>query len=160
MAHPALAAEFERVMKGDLPDELAAALPSFPAGTGVETRTASGQALNALAKLVPEIIGGDADLCGSTKTTLKDAGSFDGQSGAGRNIHFGVREHAHGVDRQRHGVPRRRAALHRHLLLLRRLHAPGGAPGGDEPPAGDPRVDARLASAWAKTAPRTSRSSS
>ncbi|MDP1823803.1 MAG: transketolase [Archangium sp.] len=94
VAHPALAAEFERVMHRDLPDGLAAALPVFPAGTGVETRTASGQALNALAKLVPELIGGDADLSGSTKTTLKDGGSFDGQTGAGRNIHFGVREHA------------------------------------------------------------------
>ncbi len=93
-AHPALASEFERVMRKDLPDALAAALPQFPAGTAVETRTASGTALNALAKLVPELIGGDADLSGSTKTTIKDGGSFDGQTGAGRNIHFGVREHA------------------------------------------------------------------
>lgn len=93
-AHPQLAAEFERVMNRDLPDGLAAALPTFPAGTAVETRTAGGQALNALAKLAPELIGGDADLGGSTKTVLKDGGSFDGQTGAGRNIHFGVREHA------------------------------------------------------------------
>ncbi len=93
-AHPALAVEFERVLNRDLPDELAAALPTFPAGTGVETRTASGLALNALAKKVPELIGGDADLSGSTKTTIKDGGDFDGQTGAGRNIHFGVREHA------------------------------------------------------------------
>ncbi len=93
-AHPELAAEFERVQRGELPASLAAALPTFPAGTAVETRTASGAALNALAKVVPEIIGGDADLSGSTKTTLKDGGSFDGQSGKGRNIHFGVREHA------------------------------------------------------------------
>ncbi|MBL8909524.1 MAG: transketolase [Archangium sp.] len=93
-AHPALATEFERVMKGDLPAGIAAALPAFPAGTPVETRTAAGSALNALAKVVPEVIGGDADLGGSTKTVLKDAGSFDGQSGKGRNIHFGVREHA------------------------------------------------------------------
>lgn len=93
-AHPQLAAEFERVMRNELPEGIAAALPSFPAGTAVETRTASGTALNALAKVVPELIGGDADLSGSTKTTLKDAGSFDGQSGKGRNIHFGVREHA------------------------------------------------------------------
>ncbi len=93
-AHPALAAEFERVFRNELPEGIAAAIPSFPAGTAVETRTASGTALNAFAKVVPEIIGGDADLSGSTKTTLKDAGSFDGQSGKGRNIHFGVREHA------------------------------------------------------------------
>jgi transketolase len=93
-AHPALASEFERVMKGELPSGLEAALPSFPAGGSVETRTAAGQVLNALAKVAPELLGGDADLGGSTKTVLKDAGSFDGQTGAGRNIHFGVREHA------------------------------------------------------------------
>lgn len=93
-AHPALAADFERVMKGELPVGLEAALPTFPAGTGVETRTAAGQVLNALAKVAPELVGGDADLGGSTKTVLKDGGSFDGQTGAGRNIHFGVREHA------------------------------------------------------------------
>ncbi len=93
-AHPALALEFERVMRGDLPLNMPAAMPTFPAGTGVETRTAAGIALNAFAKVVPELIGGDADLSGSTKTSLKDGGSFDGQTGAGRNLHFGVREHA------------------------------------------------------------------
>jgi transketolase len=93
-AHPALALEYERVMKGDLPLGTPAAVPTFPAGTAVETRTAGGTAINAFAKVVPELIGGDADLSGSTKTSLKDAGSFDGQTGAGRNIHFGVREHA------------------------------------------------------------------
>lgn len=93
-AHPDLAADFERVVKGELKAEVAAALPTFPAGQGVETRTAAGQALNAVAKVLPELIGGDADLGGSTKTVLKDGGSFEGQGGTGRNIHFGVREHA------------------------------------------------------------------
>jgi transketolase len=93
-AFPALASDFERVLKGELPAQVAAALPIFPAGAGVETRTAAGQALNALAQVVPELLGGDADLGGSTKTVLKDGGSFDGQTGVGRNIHFGVREHA------------------------------------------------------------------
>ncbi len=92
--HPVLAADFERVTSGALPEGYALALPTFPAGTGVETRTAAGQSLNALAKAVPEIIGGDADLGGSTKTVLKDEGSFEGRTGKGRNIHFGVREHA------------------------------------------------------------------
>jgi transketolase len=92
--YPAEAKELERCLAGELPADLAAALPSFVPGTAVETRTAAGQALNALAKRLPELIGGDADLGGSTKTVLKDAGSFDGQSGRGRNIHFGVREHA------------------------------------------------------------------
>jgi transketolase len=93
-AQPALANEFERVMAGKLPEGLEAALPTFAAGTSVETRTAAGQALTALAQVMPELMGGDADLGGSTKTSLKGGGSFNGQTGAGRNIHFGVREHA------------------------------------------------------------------
>jgi transketolase len=91
---PELARDFERVMAGQLPDNLADALPKFAAGTAVETRTSGGQTLNALAQKLPELFGGDADLGGSTKTVLKDGGSFDGQSGKGRNVHFGVREHA------------------------------------------------------------------
>jgi transketolase len=93
-AHPAEAEELARCLAGALPVDLASALPTFTAGAGVETRTAAGQALNALAKRLPELIGGDADLGGSTKTVLKDGGRFDGQTGQGRNIHFGVREHA------------------------------------------------------------------
>ncbi|MBX7113464.1 MAG: transketolase [Myxococcaceae bacterium] len=93
-AHPELAAEWARVMTGDLPAGWESALPTFKAGEAVETRTAAGKTLNAVALKVPELLGGDADLGGSTKTVLKDLGSFDGQSGAGRNVHFGVREHA------------------------------------------------------------------
>jgi transketolase len=93
-AFPELAKDFHRVLSGALPTDLRDGLPTFTAGSDVETRTAAGQALNALALKVPELIGGDADLSGSTKTGLKDAGSFDGQTGGGRNIHFGVREHA------------------------------------------------------------------
>jgi transketolase len=93
-AFPELALEFERVRTGALPADVRQALPTFAAGTNVETRTAAGQALNALATRLPELLGGDADLGGSTKTVLKDGGSFDGQSGHGRNIHYGVREHA------------------------------------------------------------------
>jgi transketolase len=93
-AHPELATELKRVLKGEMVAELASALPTFPAPTGVETRVAAGQALTALVKKVPELIGGDADLSGSTKTAIKDGGSFDGQTGLGRNLHFGVREHA------------------------------------------------------------------
>jgi transketolase len=91
---PDLAQEFQRVMSGALPEGVWEALPTFAAGQGVETRTAAGQTLNALAKVIPELLGGDADLGGSTKTVLKDGGSFDGQTGQGRNIHYGVREHA------------------------------------------------------------------
>ncbi len=72
-------------------------LPTFGVADAQATRQASGKALNAIAARVPELIGGDADLSASTNTTIKDGGSFDAQSGAGRNIHFGVREHAMGA---------------------------------------------------------------
>ncbi len=93
-AHPELSRDFERALAGELPIGLESVLPQFAPGGSVETRTAAGQALNALADKVGTLLGGDADLGGSTKTVLKDKGSFDGQSGNGRNIHFGVREHA------------------------------------------------------------------
>ena len=71
-------------------------LPVFPAGKAVATRSASGKVMQVIAKQVPWLLGGDADLGGSTKTLIDGAGSFDGRTGAGRNIHFGVREHAMG----------------------------------------------------------------
>jgi transketolase len=95
-AHPELAAEWRRVLAGELPDGWDRDLPRFAAGESVATRSAAGKAQNAIAKKVPELLGGDADLGGSTKTVLSGAGSFDGQTGAGRNVHFGVREHAMG----------------------------------------------------------------
>jgi transketolase len=81
-------------MRGDLPEGWDQDLPSWPAGAAVATRDAGGKVMNAIAKHLPELIGGDADLSCSTKTTLVGEGSFDGASGAGRNLHFGVREHA------------------------------------------------------------------
>jgi transketolase len=96
-AHPELARLWKRTQAGDLPEGFDQALPTFKPGEAVETRTAAGKALNALATKLPELIGGDADLAGSTKTTLKDAGDFDGQTGKGNNLHFGVREHAMGA---------------------------------------------------------------
>lgn len=95
-AHPELAAEWQRAMRGELPVGWDQELPTFKAGESVATRVAAGKALNAIAAKVPNVVGGDADLGGSTMTVLKDGGSFDGQSGKGRNIHFGVREHAMG----------------------------------------------------------------
>jgi transketolase len=96
-AHADAAAEWQRVMRGDLPADWDRTLPVFGPGEALATRQASGKALNAIAQCVPELIGGDADLSVSTDTALKDAGSFDGQSGAGRNLHFGVREHVMGA---------------------------------------------------------------
>ena len=95
-AHPELAAEWERRFSNKLPAGWEAAIPSFETGDNLATREASGKVLNAIAAAVPEFLGGDADLSSSTKTALKDMGSFDGQTGEGRNIHFGVREHAMG----------------------------------------------------------------
>jgi transketolase len=112
-AHPDLAREFEQRMIGQLPKDWDAELPTFPADPkGLATRAASGKVLNALAKRIPMLIGGSADLSPSTNTTLQAMGDFqnpqkpDGdRQGAvgdvwgyeGRNIHFGVREHAMGA---------------------------------------------------------------
>lgn len=95
-AHPELAAEFQRVLAGELPKGWDSDLPVFKPGESLATRQSAGKALNALAIKLPELVGGDADLGGSTMTVLKDGGSFDGKTGAGRNFHFGVREHAMG----------------------------------------------------------------
>lgn len=92
--YPALGEEWRQAMAGELPIGWDADLPSWKLGEAVATRDAAGKALNAIAARVPWLLGGDADLSSSTKTTIKEGGSFEGQAGAGRNIHFGVREHA------------------------------------------------------------------
>jgi transketolase len=96
-AYPDLAEEWGQAQRGELPKGWDADLPSWKTGEAVATRTAGGKALNAIAARVPWLIGGDADLSTSTDTSLKDAGAFDGQTGAGRNLHFGVREHTMGA---------------------------------------------------------------
>ncbi len=95
-AYPELASEWERRQRHELPTGWDEALGSFEVGEKLATRESSGKVLNAIASTVPELVGGDADLSSSTKTALKDMGSFDGQTGEGRNVHFGVREHAMG----------------------------------------------------------------
>ena len=97
-AHPDAAREFGRRMQGDLPAGWQQAIPAFtPENGNVASRNASGIVLNALAARVPELIGGSADLSGSNLTVIKDAPRFAAESPAGRNIHFGVREHAMGA---------------------------------------------------------------
>lgn len=97
-AHPDAAREFGRRMQGDLPAGWQQAIPAFtPENGNVASRNASGIVLNALAARVPELIGGSADLSGSNLTIIKDAPRFAAESPAGRNIHFGVREHAMGA---------------------------------------------------------------
>ena len=96
-AFPELATQWELAQAGKLPPGWDADLPSYPAGSpATATRDTNGIALNAIAKHIPTLIGGDADLSGSTKTTLKDMGDFSPGNYGGRNLHFGVREHAMG----------------------------------------------------------------
>jgi transketolase len=68
-------------------------LPAFKQGESLATRAASGQVLNALAKALPNLIGGSADLAPSNNTNLKDMGDFSAANPLGRNFHFGIREH-------------------------------------------------------------------
>ncbi len=110
--YPELAQELQRIVKGELPADWAAAIPSFPADAkGMATRAASGKIINAVGTRISNLIGGSADLNPSTQTVIKGAGDFQnpasdsqniqGKSGGawaydGRNVHFGVREHAMG----------------------------------------------------------------
>jgi len=110
---PDLAREFEQVLRGELPAGWDADIPTFPADAkGIATRAASGQVLNKIAPKIPTLIGGSADLNPSTNTAMKGLGDFEpprfdastaqglvggGTSYAGRNLHFGVREHAMGA---------------------------------------------------------------
>jgi transketolase len=91
-----LAAHWRTSLSGELPAGWDADIPSWAAGEKTATRDASGKVINAIAPRVPWMIGGDADLSSSTKTLINGAGNFEGQGGAGRNIRFGVREHAMG----------------------------------------------------------------
>ncbi len=97
-AFPQKHAELERRLNGLLPDGWEAALPTFPSDEkGMATRVASGQVINALAARLPELVGGSADLTPSTKTWIESSLSFQATRRAGRNFHFGVREHAMGA---------------------------------------------------------------
>lgn len=111
--HPYLAEELNSLIRGELPDAWDADIPEFPAnGKPIATRVASGKVLNAIAPGLPGLVGGSADLNPSTHTVLEGMGDFEnpalasgdtqGSSGgewsyAGRNLHFGVREHAMGA---------------------------------------------------------------
>ncbi len=96
--HAALAEAFYTshadINAGKVPDGWHNSLPSYSPGEALATRVASGKSLQVVAKTFPFFLGGDADLSCSTKTAIKDGQDFDGQTGAGRNIHYGVREHA------------------------------------------------------------------
>jgi transketolase len=91
--HPQLADEWTRVMEGRLPEDWEECLPSFEEGKSVATRAASGKVLEELAPVLPELMGGSADLGPSNKTYVKGFESLRKGDFSGRNIHFGVREH-------------------------------------------------------------------
>ncbi len=95
--YPQLAEQFYRMQHRQLPEGWDRDLPSFPADAkGLATRDSSGKVLNALGKNVPWLLGGSADLAPSTKTrlTFEGAGDLQSDNPGGRNLHFGIREHA------------------------------------------------------------------
>ncbi|GAA2207976.1 transketolase [Nonomuraea monospora] len=106
LANPERAAELDRISRRELPAGWATALPSFEKGSSVATRKASGEVLNALAPVLPELWGGSADLAESNLTTMKGEPSFIPEefqtkdfkgNRFGRTLHFGIREHAMGA---------------------------------------------------------------
>jgi transketolase len=93
-AFPELAAEWDRYVHGELPEAWTAKIPTFkPADGPMATRQASGKVLNAVAPVLPLLLGGSADLAPSNNTYLKGMGDFGRGNYGGRNFHFGVREH-------------------------------------------------------------------
>ena len=96
-ANEELAAELEAGVADEAPSDLVSRIPEFEAGTGGATRATGGTVIQSIAKEVPHFITGSADLYGSTKNYIKDAGDFGADNYAGRNIWFGIREHAMGA---------------------------------------------------------------
>jgi transketolase len=93
-AFPELAAEWDRYVRGELPESWTAKIPTFKPSDGpMATRQASGKVLNAVAPVLPWLLGGSADLAPSNNTYLKGMGDFSRANHSGRNFHFGVREH-------------------------------------------------------------------
>jgi transketolase len=92
--HPELAAAFEAARGARLPKRWKDALPVFSSEKPMATRAASGRAINALAPVLPTLMGGSADLAGSNNTRIEDSRAFGTEGDDGRNIHFGVREHS------------------------------------------------------------------
>ncbi len=96
-ANPALAAELTQSLSRAVPTDLLSRIPEFPADYNDATRSAGGTVINAIAKAMPDLLTGAADLFGSTKNHIKDGGEFAADNPLGRNIWFGVREHAMGA---------------------------------------------------------------
>lgn len=94
--YPELRSDWDRITERKLPVNLVELLPTFEIGAKIATRDAGGKILNQLAAYLPELIGGSADLSPSTKTYLKEFSDISAVNFEGRNLHFGVREHAMG----------------------------------------------------------------
>ncbi|RDU38661.1 transketolase [Neobacillus piezotolerans] len=95
--YPELGSQLEQALKGELPEGWDKDLPVYSEGKSLASRASSGEAINAIAKNLPTFFGGSADLAGSNKTLIKNAGDFLPNSYEGRNIWFGVREFAMGA---------------------------------------------------------------
>jgi transketolase len=96
--YPELAERLHHMQRRELPEGWDKNLPTFPADAkGIATRDSSGKVLNVLAQNIPWLMGGSADLATSNKTNLTGAGDFQPGSYAGRNLHFGIREHVMGA---------------------------------------------------------------
>jgi transketolase len=96
-ANPALARQWKAWIEDGAADLSAVAMPAFAAGEALATRAASGKVLNAIAKVVGNLVGGSADLAPSNNTNLADMGDFTAATPRGRNFHFGIREHGMGA---------------------------------------------------------------
>jgi transketolase len=96
-ANPGLAEELTAGLSTAVPTDLLARIPAFAADYKDATRSAGGTVLNAVAKAMPQVITGSADLYGSTKNHIKDGGDYSKSNPLGRNIWFGIREHAMGA---------------------------------------------------------------
>lgn len=96
-ANPKLAAELDAGVKHDVPADLLTTIPEFASDYTDATRSAGGVVLQSVCKSMPGLFSGSADLYGSTKNYIKDAGDFGSDNYAGRNVWFGIREHAMGA---------------------------------------------------------------
>lgn len=95
--YPEFAALLKLMQKREIPEGWDCSIPQFASGTKISGRAASEKVLNAIAEHIPFMIGGSADLSTSTLTTIKNSSGFQKDNRGGRNLHFGIREHAMGA---------------------------------------------------------------
>lgn len=97
-ANAEFGADLRDTRTGKLPDGWEKSLPKFDSGESKATRAFSGEVINAIADKIPQLFGGSADLAPSNNTNINDGGSFEPDNYAGRNIHYGIREHSMGSE--------------------------------------------------------------